>query len=80
MQSAQTPRRLHAYIFLLLAVLIYMVLPYGLPSVAAQGRVEDSSWVFIVHDLNPHAMAQKVKGFVQAQSWFQGLIPMWVEK
>jgi len=42
--------------------------------------VEDAPWVFIVHDLNPRAMSQKVKGFVQAQSWFQDLTPVWVEK
>ena len=42
--------------------------------------VDDAPWVFIVHDLNPRAMSQKVKGFVQAQSWFQDLTPVWVEK
>jgi peptide/nickel transport system substrate-binding protein len=42
--------------------------------------VEEAPWVFIVHDLNPRAMSQKVKGFVQAQSWFQDLTPVWVEK
>ena len=42
--------------------------------------VEEAPWVFIVHDLNPRAMHQKVKGFVQAQSWFQDLTPVWVEK
>jgi ABC-type transport system substrate-binding protein len=42
--------------------------------------VEDSPWVFIVHDLNPRALSPKVKGFVQAQSWFQDLAPVWVEK
>ena len=42
--------------------------------------VEDAPWVFIVHDLNPRAMSQKVKGFVQAQSWFQDLTLVWVEK
>ncbi len=42
--------------------------------------VEDAPWVFIVHDLNPRAMSPKVKGFVQAQSWFQDLTPVWVEK
>jgi len=41
---------------------------------------DDAPWVFIVHDLNPRAMNQKVKGFVQAQSWFQDLTPVWVEK
>jgi peptide/nickel transport system substrate-binding protein len=29
--------------------------------------------IFVVHDLNPRAMAPKVKGFIQAQSWFQDL-------
>jgi peptide/nickel transport system substrate-binding protein len=42
--------------------------------------VEDAPWVFIVHDLNPRALNPKVKGFVQAQSWFQDLTPVWVEK
>jgi peptide/nickel transport system substrate-binding protein len=42
--------------------------------------VEDAPWVFIVHDLNPRALSPKVKGFVQAQSWFQDLTPVWVEK
>jgi ABC-type transport system substrate-binding protein len=42
--------------------------------------VEDAPWMFIVHDLNPRAMSPKVKGFVQAQSWFQDLTPAWVEK
>ncbi len=42
--------------------------------------VEDSPWVFIVHDLNPRALSPKVKGYVQAQSWFQDLTPVWVEK
>jgi ABC-type transport system substrate-binding protein len=42
--------------------------------------VDDAPWVFIVHDLNPRAMHPKVKGFVQAQSWFQDITPVWVEK
>jgi peptide/nickel transport system substrate-binding protein len=42
--------------------------------------VEDAPWVFIVHDLNPRAMSPRVKGFVQAQSWFQDLTPVWVER
>src|SRR5215471_20937780 len=42
--------------------------------------VEDAPWVFIVHDLNPRALSPKVKGYVQAQSWFQDLTPVWVEK
>lgn len=42
--------------------------------------VEDAPWIFIVHDLNPRAMSPKVKGFVQAQSWFQDLTPVWIDK
>jgi peptide/nickel transport system substrate-binding protein len=41
--------------------------------------VEDAPWVFIVHDLNPRALGPKVRGYVQAQSWFQDLTPVWVE-
>ena len=32
--------------------------------------------IFVAHDLNPRAMSPKVKGFVQAQSWFQDLTPV----
>ena len=35
--------------------------------------VEAGMWAYIVHDLNPRAMTSRVKGFVQAQSWFQDL-------
>ena len=38
--------------------------------------VEDGGRVFIVHDLNPRALSPRVKGFVQAQSWFQDLTPV----
>jgi ABC-type transport system substrate-binding protein len=38
--------------------------------------VDQAYWVYIVHDLNPRAMNTKVKGFVQAQSWFQDLTPI----
>lgn len=41
--------------------------------------VEQAPMVFIVHDLNPRALSPKVKGFVQAQSWFQDLTPIVVE-
>jgi peptide/nickel transport system substrate-binding protein len=42
--------------------------------------VDDAPWIFIVHDLNPRALSPKVKGFVQAQSWYQDLTLPWVEK
>jgi ABC-type transport system substrate-binding protein len=38
--------------------------------------VDDAPWVFIVHDLNARAMSRSVRGFVQAQSWFQDLVPV----
>ena len=40
--------------------------------------VDDAPWVFIVHDLNARAMSPKVHGFIQAQSWFQDLVPVTV--
>ncbi|APX83488.1 ABC transporter substrate-binding protein [Methylorubrum extorquens] len=33
--------------------------------------VDDALFVMITHDVNPRAMSSKVKGFVQAQNWFQ---------
>jgi peptide/nickel transport system substrate-binding protein len=36
----------------------------------------DAIMLFVVHDLNPRALSPKLKGFVQAQSWFQDLTPI----
>jgi peptide/nickel transport system substrate-binding protein len=41
--------------------------------------VDDAMWIWVVHDLNPRALRPNVKGFVQAQSWFQDLTPVVVE-
>ena len=41
--------------------------------------VADAQRVFIVHDLNPRALSPKLKGFVQAQSYFQDLTQISVE-
>ena len=41
--------------------------------------VADAYEIFIVHDLNPRALSPKLKGFVQAQSWFQDLTPIVVQ-
>jgi ABC-type transport system substrate-binding protein len=41
--------------------------------------VDQAMWIWVVHDLNPRALGPKVKGFVQAQSWFQDLTPVYVE-
>ncbi|MYZ48617.1 ABC transporter substrate-binding protein [Propylenella binzhouense] len=41
--------------------------------------VDDAPRLFIVHDLNPRALAPNVKGFVQAQSWYQDFTQVTVE-
>jgi ABC-type transport system substrate-binding protein len=41
--------------------------------------VDDAPWLFVVHDLNPRALSPKVKGFRQAQSWYQDLTQVTVE-
>jgi peptide/nickel transport system substrate-binding protein len=38
--------------------------------------VDEAMWIWVVHDLNPRAMAPGVKGFVSAQSWLQDLTPV----
>ena len=35
--------------------------------------VNDALFLMVTHDVAPRAMSDKVKGFVQAQSWFQDL-------
>jgi ABC-type transport system substrate-binding protein len=40
---------------------------------AHERLVDNPPWLYIVHDLNPRAMSQKVKGFVSPQSWFVDL-------
>ena len=40
--------------------------------------VDQAEWIYVVHDLNPRALAPKVKGFVQAQSWYQDLTPIYI--
>jgi peptide/nickel transport system substrate-binding protein len=41
--------------------------------------VDQAMWIWVVHDLNPRALAPNVKGFVQARSWFQDLTPVYVQ-
>jgi len=36
----------------------------------------DAIMLFVVHDLNPRALSPKLRGFVQAQNWFQDLTPI----
>lgn len=42
--------------------------------------VDNAEWIWVTHDVNPRAMAPHVKGFVQAQSWFQDLTSISIEK
>ncbi|MES2024979.1 MAG: ABC transporter substrate-binding protein [Pseudomonadota bacterium] len=38
-----------------------------------QAMVDDALMLWVVHDVNPHMISPKVKGFIQAQHWFQDL-------
>ena len=40
---------------------------------------DDAAMIWVAHDVNPRALSPKLKGFVQAQSWFQDLTPIVVE-
>nr|WP_246436226.1 ABC transporter substrate-binding protein [Rhizobium cellulosilyticum] len=41
--------------------------------------VNDALFLMVTHDVNPRAMNTKVKGFVQAQNWFQDFSPITVD-
>ncbi len=32
--------------------------------------VDQALWIFVVHDVNPRALGPKVRGVIEAQSWF----------
>ena len=40
--------------------------------------VDQAMWLWVVHDLNPRALSPRLRGFTQAQSWFQDLTPVQV--
>ncbi|MDX3809540.1 ABC transporter substrate-binding protein [Bosea thiooxidans] len=42
--------------------------------------VDDALFLMVTHDVNPRAMTAKVKGFVQAQNWFQDFSPITMDK
>lgn len=42
--------------------------------------VNEALFLFVTHDVNPRAMSPKVKGFVQAQNWFQDFSPITMAK
>jgi peptide/nickel transport system substrate-binding protein len=38
--------------------------------------VDDALFLMVTHDVNARAMSPKVKGFIQAQNWFQDFSPI----
>lgn len=42
--------------------------------------VEDAPFLFVGHDTGPRAMNARVRGFVQAKSWFQDLTPVYMAR
>ncbi len=42
--------------------------------------VDDALFLMVTHDVNPRAMNPKVKGFVQAQNWFQDFSKITIAK
>lgn len=42
--------------------------------------VDDALFLMVTHDVNPRALSPKVKGFVQAQNWFQDFSPITMDK
>jgi ABC-type transport system substrate-binding protein len=42
--------------------------------------VDDSPWVWIVHDRNARAFAPSVKGYTPAQQWFTDLTTVYIQK
>ncbi|MFG1403366.1 ABC transporter substrate-binding protein [Xanthobacter sediminis] len=44
-----------------------------------QQMVDDALMLWVVHDVNPHALSPKVKQFIQAQHWFQDLTTIGME-
>lgn len=47
---------------------------------ADQLIVDEAPYLFVVHDRNPVVFSNKVKGFVQARSWFQDYTKVYLEK
>lgn len=38
--------------------------------------VDDALFLFVAHDVAPRALAPRVKGFIQAQNWYQDICPV----
>ena len=41
--------------------------------------VDDALFLMVAHDVAPRAMSPKVKGFVQAQNWYQNFSSITME-
>ena len=41
--------------------------------------VDEATWIFVVHDVNPRAVSARVRGVVQSQSWYVDFSPVSVE-
>lgn len=42
--------------------------------------VDEALFLMVTHDVNPRALSPKVKGFIQAQNWFQDFSPITMAK
>ena len=42
--------------------------------------VDQAAWLWMVHDLNLHAMSTKVKAFKPPQSWFQDFTNIFIDQ
>jgi ABC-type transport system substrate-binding protein len=42
--------------------------------------VDEALFLMVTHDVNPRALSPKVKGFIQAQNWFQDFSPITMTK
>jgi peptide/nickel transport system substrate-binding protein len=38
--------------------------------------VDDAAFLYVAHDVGPRALSPKIKGFVQAKSWFVDFSPV----
>ena len=41
--------------------------------------VDQAVWIFVVHDVNPRATTARVKGLIEAQSWFVDFSPVYLD-
>jgi|AACY02.4.fsa_nt_gi hypothetical protein len=55
-----------------------MPLPIGQTDRGAEGMrcADEALCLFVAHDVGPRALSPRVKGFVQAQNWYQDATPV----